>query len=455
MRSWLAVTAAVALAACAPSASPRLTSAPDPGTPLEARLFPPYYGQVALQLSKPAYVALFEVIPGRGVSLLYPQAGGGFQQTRELWVPLRYSAQRWLYTDASPYGAGYGSGIYRRSAYDGYGRRADGSQGAPRYLFLVASEEPLAVDQFQGDAASLRNYLGVAQYAAYEPYDVMERLAYAMLPFAPEDSWVTDVYVDWGYDWGYGAGPGMTSALARYETVRCADGSLGYARYSAGWGWSGATCMNGMVAAPGSGVVVRPRPGDSTVVTPPVGGGRDRADSTTDAAGRRRAVPAQDAATRRAAMRIAELRAEAERPSFRSDVDAALRQGVRSRQATDERRGYAAPSVWEKTRPARATSRDGATGARSRTERDASTAAAARRAERAAAAREAQRRGDARASGESASPRSRDAGSSQRPTVSETKRESPPPAEPSRSSGSSSGSSSGGGRSRVPPPGAR
>ena len=150
---------AAALAACAPAGDPRVTTVPDPETPLEARVFPPYYGQVAVQLSKPAYVALFEVIPGRGVSLLYPQAGSGFQQSLESWVPMRYAPQRWLYTGASPFGIdGYALDAHDRSAYsDGaYGVGA-GAYSPPRYLFLLVSEHPLAVDQFQGDPTSVRN----------------------------------------------------------------------------------------------------------------------------------------------------------------------------------------------------------------------------------------------------------------------------------------------------------
>src|SRR5688500_7001801 len=163
MRQWLAAALAVAVAACAAPSRPTLGAAPDMAAPLDARLFPPHYGSVPVQLSKPAYVALFEVIPGRGAALLYPQSGTGFQQVTESWVPVRYSASRWLYTTDVQRRGGYVSanfavGYDQYRGYDPYGF------ARPRYLFLVASEEPLAVEQFQDDPASIRRYLGAAQY---------------------------------------------------------------------------------------------------------------------------------------------------------------------------------------------------------------------------------------------------------------------------------------------------
>ena len=76
MRQWLAAALAVAVAACAAPSRPTLGAAPDVNAALDARIFPPHYGSVPVQLSKPAYVALFEVIPGRGAALLYPPAPG-------------------------------------------------------------------------------------------------------------------------------------------------------------------------------------------------------------------------------------------------------------------------------------------------------------------------------------------------------------------------------------------
>ena len=469
MRSWLAVAAAAALVACAPAATPRVTAAPDPGTPLAAGLYPPYYGQVALRLSKPAYVALFEVVPGRGVSLLYPTAGAGWQGATEVWVPMRYNPQRWMYTTSAA-SAAYGYGVAGASGYDAYGVPAAAGMAAPRYLFLVASERPLAVDQFQGDPASVRSYLGHVSYASYEPYDVMERLAYAILPFASEESWVTDVYVDWGYDWGYGGGPAATSAFASYQRVRCADGSLGYVRYLTGWGIADASCsIAGYVDPVPGGPIVGPQPDDSSVVVPP-GSGRRRVGASADDGRRRADEPATEtdggASASQAAARVRQLRADAERPDFRDQVDELLRESVRTRQRTDRLLGYDEPSVWTETRPgtdassrARAEARRRRPGEsaldRADAERRETSARAAERAAERERMREPRARGASGGSGSAGEPRSRagsdPAGGS---GASSTRRATAEPSGSSGSSGSSSSGSSGGssgGRKRVPP----
>ncbi|HEX5580900.1 MAG TPA: hypothetical protein VFX39_04930, partial [Gemmatimonadaceae bacterium] len=262
----LAVAAlALGAAACLPASSPQLSAAPDAGVPLEAAILPPHYGQVPLHLNKPAYVALFEVIPGRGVSLLYPQSGSGFVQVREAWVPLRYNPQRWMYASnvyssfnrIGDYGTGYDdyAGYARGAAYGG---AYDGSlhpvQQAPRYLFLVASEDPMAIERFQGEIGAIRDYLGRAQYTSMRPEETMEELAFAILPYMSEERWVTDVYVDWGSDWGSAAGYGATSAYTSLQRITCSNGSIMYAPWRNGWGFEYLPCVPlQWVGSPGTG----------------------------------------------------------------------------------------------------------------------------------------------------------------------------------------------------------
>jgi hypothetical protein len=359
MRSLIATTLILSMAACAAPA-PRLTPAPDPDAVLDAQLFPPYYGQVAVHLTKPAYIALFEVVPGRGVSLLYPRGGSGFQQTTQLWVPMQYNPQRWLYSSryagsSGYYGYGYGPGYgvqpyggaysaYRNSG--SYYGPSDGYQGPPRYIFLVASEQPLQLGQFQGSGTAIRAYLGAADYEGYYPYDVMERLAYAVLPFSSAESWASDVYVDWGYDWGYGAGPGQVAAMASYRTVRCPDGTFGSGRYVSGWGWDVPPCVNHMTVTPqrpGRPPIGRPTPGDSAAPDPS-GRGRSRG-APADSAGRRRDLPAQEtrvvppAKSAEMRQRIEELRAEAGDVRLRERAAAQLERDVIRRQASSARPG--------------------------------------------------------------------------------------------------------------------
>ena len=116
MRALLTTAAlAATLAACATRPA-SVVSAPQPDVdvPLSARLFPPQYGQLAVGLNKPAFVAIFEVVPGRGASLVYPTGGTGFTPVLQTWVPLRYNPQRWVYAAQSyDYGSWYRRGALR------------------------------------------------------------------------------------------------------------------------------------------------------------------------------------------------------------------------------------------------------------------------------------------------------------------------------------------------------
>ncbi len=349
LRSGMAVLLLASVAACM-APQPRLTASPSSMVPLEASIFPPYYGQVPFRVNKPAHVALFEILPGRGVSLLYPTSGSGFTQVAENWVPLQYSAQRWLYASnsLSDPGAGqwsgfdYGYGM----GYGPVGMRGMSRTSAPRYLFLVASEQPIEISQFQHNLASMRQFLGANQYSSYQPYNIMEKLAYAVVPYANDDLWVTDVFVDWGYDWGYGYTPGTSASSATWVTMRCADGSVGMARYIPGWGYDMMSC------APWASSQQNPTPGD-TATRPGQGGaqpgkeveGRGRAGGSAqeEVEGRGRAGGAsarprlqggeQSAETR---SRIAQLREDAARSQFNDLLNQQVRQNVELRHRSDE-----------------------------------------------------------------------------------------------------------------------
>lgn len=418
VRSGLAVMLLASAGACM-APQPQLAAAPQSVAPLEARIFPPYYGQVAFSVNKPAYTALFEIVPGSGVSMLYPTAGSGFTQVRENWVPLQYSAQRWLYAsnrfgDPAPgqwsgfaygYGMGYGTAGGRGMTYS----------STPRYLFLIASEEPIEVSQFQHKLAAVRQYLGPNQYSSYQPYDVMERLAYAMVPYADDDRWVTDVFVDWGYDWGYGATPGTSVASSSWQAIRCADGTVGMANWVPGWGYTAMTCapwVNGQQAqGPG---------GDSTGVQVDVPGGRDRTRNAGEEGRSRTGGPesarpqlhgAQSAETR---SRIAQLRADAARSEFDALLNRQVRQNVELRHRADALMGSREGSA----------TRGGASRNAARPSSDAGTSGRATRSREEAARRSGER--NARRDLSSPSPRSRE-GTSRPQASTQSAPSSPPP----------------------------
>ena len=431
LRTGLTALVAVAMAACA-MPSQKLTASPDSATPLDVVIYPPYYGQLSIGLNKPAYLALFEILPGRGVSLLYPRSGSGYSAVKETWVPLAYSAQRWLYSsyDWSDPGAGQWSGFDARYSmvpaaygYGGRGYNARALNQSPRYFFVVASDEPIAIDQFQNDLASLRDYLGTAQYASLRPYDVMEKLAYALVPYTSDDRWVTDVFVDWGYDWGYGYSPATSAALSAYQPVLCSDGSVAFALYYAGYG-----LVNGLPCTPWQQGQTQPTapwlpgqpgqpgtPGDTT-------GGRDRT-GKPGADSRHRAGAAATAELQSSAEirnRIAQLRGEALDQSYRTRIQSGLRQTVALRNRA-ERRAAMAPNFYghDAISP-RARSGSGGSGSATRADADHTP-----RARGTSSAPAPQTRTEP-STAPSSSPRSREGSSSSPPPASSAPRTRPP-----------------------------
>lgn len=127
-------------------------------------------------LSRPAHVALFEVVPGRGVGLLYPTVSF---DTRQLTNGVH---QAQVYN------------TFFRGSYLPYG----GSGFQPRYILLIASEQPLQLDEIRRSPYALRNMMGMQHFASYNPYNTMDALAESVLPpMVGENGWASDVYVEW------------------------------------------------------------------------------------------------------------------------------------------------------------------------------------------------------------------------------------------------------------------
>lgn len=237
------------------------------GAPLDARIVPGG-GFFGVRLSDDAHVAIFEIVPGRGVGLLYPS----------------YESERGLFRAghsnlhiASPR---YYDWYFANNATSPYGRVTS----EPRFFFMVASRRPLRnIGRFQRSPGALRSLLGLSSYASLNTNTVMNDLVSAVVPAQPDEDWTTDMYAIWPER----RSSGYYRDDRRYVEVRCANGrtvftALELARYA---------CRTPRERGPAP--PVRPgRPGGgSTEVTHP---GRKRPESTsTDAppAGRR-AAPA-------------------------------------------------------------------------------------------------------------------------------------------------------------------
>lgn len=178
MRAALALVLSLALAGCA---LPPAADGPAPRyRALRAQILPPGFGaggSVGFHVNRPAYVALFEVTPGAGSSLVYPSPGigrmDGFSYAGLNTLP-------WL----------------RRHNAETY-HPAFGGMAGPRFFFLVASERPLNLAQFGSFGYGLRSAMG-ARFTSLNAYDAIEEIAELTLPTTAADgSWTSDLYVHW------------------------------------------------------------------------------------------------------------------------------------------------------------------------------------------------------------------------------------------------------------------
>lgn len=197
MRALLTTLALLlTLSACAGlPASPRHTH---PMAPLRAWISPPSsFGALGFYINRPAHVAIFEIIPGQGIGMMYPTHGGSemYRTAGMHTVFTRGSSFRWAY----------------QSALGGYHETSQ-----PRFYYLVASEEPLRISSFVTSPMALRGLVGWQNFTAWNPYSAMEELTRLILPAQNWGEWTTDLYVDWPE-------PQMRQA-PQYVVVTCRDG---------------------------------------------------------------------------------------------------------------------------------------------------------------------------------------------------------------------------------------
>ncbi|MGH7477272.1 MAG: hypothetical protein ACRELD_13445, partial [Longimicrobiales bacterium] len=193
----LSLLGAVALLPACISTPERLPPDPRFGPePLEARIWADQTGRISYWTNRAAYVAVFEVWPGRGVGMIHPAWAGQQQQ--------HTSGFRWVNT-------------YNRSFRWAYHLTTQISRIAPqpRYLLVVASDRPLQVEQFVARPYALYSALGMAAFSAYRTFDTMEQLA--QLALDPGSEWAVDYYTIW---------PSSVRDYRDYRIVTCRGSSF-------------------------------------------------------------------------------------------------------------------------------------------------------------------------------------------------------------------------------------
>ena len=148
----------------APQAAPELPPPPRV-PPLEVSVVRPEEGRVLIQTSRPAYVALFEIVPGRGVSVVYPQPMRQRDQmlTGLNWIPVYWTMKpRFVSNDT-------------------------------RYVYAVASDTPLLLSDEDYDARHLERELGSTYYSS-NPNATVRAIARQFVRSQPDEWWGEDMY---------------------------------------------------------------------------------------------------------------------------------------------------------------------------------------------------------------------------------------------------------------------
>lgn len=276
----------VALAACAPTYGHGRGPAPySDGEwsdgPLDARIYGGP-GRLHVSVNQPAHIAVFEIVPGRGVGLVYPVSDLDEERLvygSEWLNPAYMRRSRFIFDAGLPF-------------YQPYA-------GPSRFYLLVASRRPLHTGRFRHSPGSLRTVLGL-HYASYDEASILDRLVENVVPPQPEEDWSTDILAVWP-DPSY-----RDRYRQRLVQVTCSNGTvvvvpLEFAAYACRRQErreapplrpdSGATDTS-RIARPGG---RRPRPGDPQA-PPGEGGETQEAITPPDrpARGHRIAPPADD-----------------------------------------------------------------------------------------------------------------------------------------------------------------
>ena len=141
--------------------------------PLEITVARPVRGHLVVQTSRASYVALFEIVPGRGVALLAPSHA--YQRTWMLaglnWVPVSWKVQSTMY-----YGPPAGTAV------------------PARWIYAIASDEPLHLPDEAFHPSYMRRVLGPTAYRATNPHVTMRAISRAFVPSVIDEAWAEDAY---------------------------------------------------------------------------------------------------------------------------------------------------------------------------------------------------------------------------------------------------------------------
>lgn len=175
--SSLLTLAALGLAACGPTyvvqsppgSAPERVPAPPRVEPLGVNIVRPDDGRVLVQTSRPAYVAVFEIVPGRGVSLVYPRP---YRPRDVMLTGLNWVDVYWTMGPS-------------------YDRRFASNEA--RYIYAIGSDTPLNISDAAYDRGYLERELGDAFWSA-SPNVTVRAIARVFVRAQPDEWWGEDMY---------------------------------------------------------------------------------------------------------------------------------------------------------------------------------------------------------------------------------------------------------------------
>ncbi len=198
----LALLAAVPFAlGCAQQSAVRAPSLPT-AEPLQVRLFQPTGGALNYQLSEPAYVAIFAVTRGHGISMVFPH----------------YVSQ----ADHRSHAGLNRETVHGGSGAWGYSSTARNDHralfGYADAYYVIASKYPLPVDGMLQSPWVLRSLVGADVFRATNLTDTWAALESVLVEGLPAEAWSADVYLNW-------RDPFMTAAWSPQRFMEyCNDG---------------------------------------------------------------------------------------------------------------------------------------------------------------------------------------------------------------------------------------
>ena len=180
MRALSVILAAVTfVAGCAPRPSVD-TGAVPACQPLRVTLHPPADGMYSYTLSEPAYVAIFAVSRGRGVTLAFPMFGSQAAHRGRAGLNME-----------PPQGAGL---FVMPDAASVHKHRQRSFFGNTDAYYILASREPLPLEEILESPYFLRGLLGDDSFRAHSLPRARGALEHALVGHMQTDDWASAVY---------------------------------------------------------------------------------------------------------------------------------------------------------------------------------------------------------------------------------------------------------------------